>query len=341
MLFGRVVRPPSPGAQLVSLDEDAAKKVPGVVAVVRDGSFIAVAAEREEQAIKARAALAKSAVWKESATLPPSGEALYDHMVKLGVPAQTMLDKTGSTAEPAKKLEARYTRPFQAHGSLGPSCAVAQWEEGKLRVWTHSQGVYPLRNDLANAFGARARGCALHARGRRGLLRAQRRGRRGARRGAARARHRRQAGQAAVDARRRVHVGTLRFRDGDEARCGARRAGQRRELVARGLEPPAQPATGAVQGLAYACRAPSRQAGRRGAGGRRAAAFGRRRPQRGSAATTSPTSRYPSTSSSMRRCALLRCARSAATPTCSRPSRSWTSSPRRLAPTRWSFACGT
>jgi nicotinate dehydrogenase subunit B len=154
MVFGRVVRPPSPGATLTSVDENQIRKMPGVVAVVRDGSFLAVAAEREEQAIKARTALAKSAVWKESATLPPSGAALYDHMVALGVPAQVMADKSGPASAAAKTLEARYTRPFQAHGSIGPSCAVAVWEnENKLHVWTHSQGVYPLRGDLANVFG--------------------------------------------------------------------------------------------------------------------------------------------------------------------------------------------
>jgi nicotinate dehydrogenase subunit B len=154
MLFGRVVRPPSPGAKLVSINESSVRHMPGVVAVVRDGDFLAVAAEREEQAIKARAALVKSTVWKESATLPPAGGALYDHMVALGVPAQIMLDKSSAAAASAARLlEARYTRPFQAHGSLGPSCAVAQWEGGRLRVWTHSQGVYPLRADLANVFG--------------------------------------------------------------------------------------------------------------------------------------------------------------------------------------------
>ena len=154
MLFGRVVRPPSPGAQLVSVDEAAVRRMPGVVAVLRDGSFLAVAATREEQAIKAREALKKSAAWKESATLPPSGDALYDHMVALGVPAQTMAEKTSAASAPAvRRLEARYTRPYQAHGSIGPSCAIAQWNEGKLQVWTHSQGVYPLRGDLANAFG--------------------------------------------------------------------------------------------------------------------------------------------------------------------------------------------
>ena len=154
MVFGRLVRPPSPGAQLVSVNEEPVRRLPGVVAVVRDGNFLAVAVEREEQAIKARAALARNAVWRESPTLPPSGAALYDHMVAQGVPAQVVENKTSGSAVPVERnLEARYTRPFQAHGSIGPSCAVAQWTDGKLRVWTHSQGVYPLRNDLANVFG--------------------------------------------------------------------------------------------------------------------------------------------------------------------------------------------
>jgi len=154
MLYGRVVRPPSPGAKLAAVDEGAVRRMPGVVAVVRDGNFLGVAAEREEQAIKARAALAKSAQWKESATLPPSGAALYEHMERTGGPGQTVLEK-GSPA--SSTINARYTRPFQLHGSIGPSCAVAQWENGKLRVWTHSQGVYPLRNDLAQVFGMEAK----------------------------------------------------------------------------------------------------------------------------------------------------------------------------------------
>jgi len=152
MLFGRVIRPPSPGAVLVKVDLASVRKMPGVVAVLRDGDFLAVAAEREEQAIKAREALRKNATWTESAALPPSGPLLYDYMVGLGAPAQTVHEK-GNSGGSGKPLQARYTRPFQAHGSIGPSCAVAQWEDGKLRVWTHSQGVYPLRGDLANALG--------------------------------------------------------------------------------------------------------------------------------------------------------------------------------------------
>src|SRR5712671_8219661 len=128
--------------------------MPGVIAVVRDGSFLGVVTEREEQAVKARETLKKSARWNETASLPPTGALLYDYMVGLGTPGQTVHDKTSDAAPAAAKtLQARYTRPFQAHGSIGPSCAVAQWEDGKLHVWTHSQGVYPLRGDLAQVFG--------------------------------------------------------------------------------------------------------------------------------------------------------------------------------------------
>src|SRR5205809_32647 len=154
MVFGRVVRPPSPGARLVSFDEAAVKRMPGVVAVVRDGDFLGVAAEREEQAIRAREALKKSARWKESASLPPSGDALYEHlMTKAKAVDSVVNEKTSATAAaPARTMNATYTRAFQVHGSIGPSCAVAQWRDGKLTVWTHSQGVFPLRGDLAKVF---------------------------------------------------------------------------------------------------------------------------------------------------------------------------------------------
>ncbi len=154
MVFGRIVRPPSPGAQLVSFDEAAAKRMPGVIAVVRDGNFLGVAAQREEQAINARLALKRSAKWKETESLPPSGDGLYEHLMTKAKSIDSVVnEKTSATAPAAAKtLNATYTRPFQVHGSIGPSCAVAQWREGKLTVWTHSQGVFPLRGDLAQAF---------------------------------------------------------------------------------------------------------------------------------------------------------------------------------------------
>ena len=83
MVFGRVVRPPSPRAKLESCDEAAVRAMPGVVAVVRDGSYLAVAAEREELAIKAAQALRASAKWAEAGDLPPQGAALYEHLLKL------------------------------------------------------------------------------------------------------------------------------------------------------------------------------------------------------------------------------------------------------------------
>ena len=155
MVFGRVVRPGSPRARLLAADEAAARRMPGVVAVVRDGSFLAVAARREEQAIAAAAALQASARWDAPADLPPAGSALFAYMKK-----QRMLDTVVSekkdlaaatTATPPRTIEAEFTRPYQAHASIGPSCAVAQWNDGKLRVWCHSQGVFPLRGDLAKA----------------------------------------------------------------------------------------------------------------------------------------------------------------------------------------------
>jgi len=167
MVFGRVVRPPSPGAELIEVDEARVRSLPGVIAVVRDGSFLAVAAAREEQAIRARDALQQSARWKEAESLPPSGDALYRDLMARSAPVQTVAEKAApTTAEPVKRLEALYTRPYQAHASMGPSCAVAQWREGLLTVWTHSQGVFPLRADLAKALAIDAKDIrCIHAEG--------------------------------------------------------------------------------------------------------------------------------------------------------------------------------
>jgi CO/xanthine dehydrogenase Mo-binding subunit len=151
MVFGRVVRPPSYRAQLVSCDEAAVRAMPGVVAVVCDGNFVAVAAAREEQAVKAAQALRASAKWRESADLPPAAPALFEHLQKLASVDTVVNQKASADATGGRvtTLEATYTRPFQGHASMAPSCAVARMQDGKLTVWTHSQGVYPMRRDLA------------------------------------------------------------------------------------------------------------------------------------------------------------------------------------------------
>jgi nicotinate dehydrogenase subunit B len=148
MVHARIVRPPSYGAQLTECDSSAVEKLPGVVKVVRDGNFLAVAATREFQAIKAMAALSAATKWQETPSLPKQDDLLA---VLTHLPSQdsTILQQSDPSAVGQNTIEATYTRPYQAHGSIGPSCAVAQLTDGTMTVWTHTQGVYPDRQGIA------------------------------------------------------------------------------------------------------------------------------------------------------------------------------------------------
>jgi CO/xanthine dehydrogenase Mo-binding subunit len=150
MLHGRVVRPPRYGAKLESFDEAAVKALPGVVAVVRDGSFLGVIAAREEQAIKARDALKRSARWSGGEELPDPAK-IHEHLLTLSMEDEVISDKQAPLPDGATRVEATYHRPYTAHASIGPSCSVAQAENGKITVWTHTQGVFPLRATMAKA----------------------------------------------------------------------------------------------------------------------------------------------------------------------------------------------
>lgn len=154
MLHARVARPPSYQARLASLDDVHVRAMPGVVEVIRDGSFLAVAATREEQVIAAADALRAAAEWTGGTALPdPAGlvETIIDH------PDAEVSDITpdnlqgGPALSAGPALQARYTRPFQAHAAIAPSAAVARMQGGRLTVWSHTQGVYPLRAALAQA----------------------------------------------------------------------------------------------------------------------------------------------------------------------------------------------
>jgi nicotinate dehydrogenase subunit B len=147
MVHGRVIRPPRYGSQLDSVDESMAKALPGVIAVVRDGSFLGVVAEREEQAIKAREALRKSARWTLGPELPDPAR-LFDVIKSLASKDATIGVKQDSVPANARTFEAVYSKPYMSHGSIGPSCAVAEFKDGGMTVWTHSQGVFPLRAEL-------------------------------------------------------------------------------------------------------------------------------------------------------------------------------------------------
>lgn len=148
MLHARVVRPPGYGAQLVACDVSAVERMPGVVRVVRDGNFLAVVAEKEFQAIKAMNALAAAAHWNESASLPKQGD-VCNVLAELPSQDSTTLERSNASVRGQRTIEATYTRPYLSHGSIGPSCAVAQFSDGAMTVWTHTQGVYPDRQAIA------------------------------------------------------------------------------------------------------------------------------------------------------------------------------------------------
>jgi len=149
LVYGRVVRPPGPRAKLEQVDISEVQRMPGVIAVVRDGSFLGVVAAREEQAVQASQALREIAKWSLAADLP---EADKIHVWLKAQPAESAVvsEKKDEAVPPiVTRLEATYTRQYVAHASIGPSCAMAQMKDGTLHVWSHTQGVFPLRKDLA------------------------------------------------------------------------------------------------------------------------------------------------------------------------------------------------
>jgi CO/xanthine dehydrogenase Mo-binding subunit len=152
MVHARVVRPPSYSAKLVELDETKIKTMPGVIAIVRDGEFLAVVAEQEFQAVKAMRAMTAIAKWQEQAVLPDQEQIpawLEANVREVG----TVTSVGADTAAGVKTLSAQFTRAYQMHGSIGPSAAVAVFKDDALTVWTHTQGVYPDRKAIAQMVG--------------------------------------------------------------------------------------------------------------------------------------------------------------------------------------------
>ena len=139
------------------------RKLPGVVAVVRDGNFIGIVAEREEQAVKARLAAASAAQWQET-PLPTDDAGIHDYLQSRQTRDQVIVERTDAAARAhgTRTLEARYTKPYIAHASMGPSCALARVDDGRTEVWTHSQGVYPLRHDLATVLDVPPENILVH-----------------------------------------------------------------------------------------------------------------------------------------------------------------------------------
>jgi CO/xanthine dehydrogenase Mo-binding subunit len=149
LLHGRVLRPDVSGARLIALDETAARAVPGLVAIVRDGGFAGVVADSEVAAEAASKSLRKGATWSAGEPLPDEDDLAG--FLKSQPVETTVIDTrtAASTTKAARTLRRQYIRPYIAHASIAPSCAMARWDGDRVHVWTHSQGVYLLRADLA------------------------------------------------------------------------------------------------------------------------------------------------------------------------------------------------
>jgi len=148
--YARVLRPPSPGARLRELDPAVAGDG---ITVVRDGSFLAVAGPDEAVVLRAAERVRAKAVWAETDTLPDEDD--LDAFLRAGphdtieVAADGVNDGT-ATAVAGTTVAATYSRPFVAHASIAPSCAVARWHpDGRVEVWTHSQGIGNLARAIA------------------------------------------------------------------------------------------------------------------------------------------------------------------------------------------------
>ena len=145
--------------------------MPGVVKVVRDGSYLGVIARGEWQAITAMRALAAAAEWSGGQALPDPA-TIFTTVRALPARDTVILDRRAEQPAAARTLKARYLRPYGMHGSIGPSCAVAHLQDGVMTVWTHTQGVYPDPRRLGGTPGHAAGPAALHPCRRIRLLRA-------------------------------------------------------------------------------------------------------------------------------------------------------------------------
>ena len=151
MVHARVVRPPGYTSQLISLDDTGLKsEVSGIIKTVRKGSFVGVITEREYQAVKAEQYLKDHSIW--TAPIPfPKSENLYAHIKLIASSPETVKNEGDVAAafEGTKTLKATYTKPYIKHASMGPACGIAMFDGEILHIWSHSQGIYPMREALA------------------------------------------------------------------------------------------------------------------------------------------------------------------------------------------------
>jgi nicotinate dehydrogenase subunit B len=153
MLHGRVVRPPAVGAKVVSIDESSVRGMSGVVKVVVRQNFVGLVAQKQKQAVDALAKL--KVVWSAGTKLP-SQASFYD-FIRQQPSRDVMLVDSGDVEQRLSQahsvLRATYSHPYQMHGSIGASCAVADVRSGNATIWSATQSVYPTRKAVAELLG--------------------------------------------------------------------------------------------------------------------------------------------------------------------------------------------
>lgn len=157
MLHGRVVRPPYAGMDngafvgnsLLAVDRESIAHIHGVVAVIVEGDFVGIVAEREENAEQAARTLKVS--WRQAPNVPDLRNA--EKQLRATPSVQRLLHTRGDVAvarpDAARVLRRTYFWPYQLHGSIGPSCSVARLRDGRLEVWSGTQNPHVLRTDLS------------------------------------------------------------------------------------------------------------------------------------------------------------------------------------------------
>ena len=151
MLHARVIRPPNYSSQLAKVDVSGiTSRLPGVLKTVVNGSFVAVIAEREYQAVKAENYLRDHTLWTSTSPFPDQ-KNIFDYIKAIADEPLNIRNEGDVKAvlNGSQTLKASYTKPYITHGSMGPACGLAMYDGDILHIWSHSQGIYPLRNALS------------------------------------------------------------------------------------------------------------------------------------------------------------------------------------------------
>lgn len=162
LLHARVIRPPVHEARLGVGAEDVLAQVRSPAHVHRDGSFVAVLADTEEDAYLEAARLAAVIPWDVRAQMPPRSVRLATWLREQPAEAAVLQDVKPTGAAEGQEFRRTYFRPYIAHASIAPSCALAEWANGRLAVWTHSQSIFHLRAALAQALDLDVSAIVVH-----------------------------------------------------------------------------------------------------------------------------------------------------------------------------------